>query len=115
MLILGMAAGLSGRDGVVGYGRGVGIVSPGDHGDVQPQAPELDLLDGRGAKSVAGGQHHPFTPGLEQLGQLGGGGCLAGAIDPHDGNHGQTSRLFAEPAVVREETGGHFPGRDLEV
>src|SRR5207247_2224321 len=66
--------------------RGISAVVTRYDGNVKALAPKLDLLDGRGAKSVARREDRRMILGLEELGQFGGGGGFAGAIDADDGD-----------------------------
>ena len=87
---------LGGGDGVVRHGGGIGAVGAGDDFDLEPLAPELDLLDGGGAEGVARGEQHGLAPAPGQVGQLGGGGGLAGAVDADDGDDGGAAGGFAQ-------------------
>src|SRR5450759_1508257 len=61
------------RDGV---DVGAGCV----HGHVDALAQRLQLVDGRGSIDVGGDEHRRLAVLLEQLGELGAGGRLAGAL-----------------------------------
>ena len=53
-------------------------------GDLRPLAPDLQLLDRRGAKSVAGGEHYALSFSAKASGELADRGGLAGAVDADD-------------------------------
>ena len=59
------ALALGGRDRVVRHRRRVRVIGPGDHRHPQAGAPEFELLNGGGAKSVARCKHGRFAPGLD--------------------------------------------------
>src|SRR5690606_38058481 len=50
-------------------------------------APDLELLDGGSAESVAGGEHYPLALGAESGGELADRGGLAAAVDADDEDH----------------------------
>ena len=57
-------------------------------------APDLELLDGRGAKRIGGAQQHRSLLVLEAVGQLADGGGLAGSVHADHQDHG---RRFDHP------------------
>ena len=61
-------------------------------GDLRPLAPDFQLLDRRGAKSVAGGEHYGSSLGAEARGELADRRGLAGAVDADHQDH---ERLLA--------------------
>src|SRR5450759_118430 len=75
------------RDGV---DVGAGCV----HGHVDALAQRLQLVDGRGSIDVGGDEHRRLAVLLEQLGELGAGGRLAGALQAGQEDH--SGRMAAE-------------------
>ena len=86
---VGLAAFLAGADGVEDHGARIRAGFMGDDLDAGAFAPDLQLVDGRGAEGVGGGQYN-FAPALlVPVGHLADGGRLAGAVDADHHDHGK--------------------------
>jgi hypothetical protein len=59
-----------------------------------PLRPDLELVDRRSSESICCGEDHSGAGLLSPLGELGGGGCLAGAVDPDQEGDAWCSRGF---------------------
>src|SRR5205823_12838929 len=87
-------------------------------------APDLQLLDRRGAEGVAGGEHDLVPAVAVLLGELGDGRGLAAAVDTDDENDEGPLREIEtqwlhdrldEPNHLLGEGGANLFGRDLLV
>ena len=76
---------------IEGKARGIRSLRARDNRRFGPLAPDLQLLDGGGAKGIAGGQHHLAAFGGEFGRQFADGGGLAG---PVDADHENDERLL---------------------
>ena len=63
---------------------GVGSVRSCDDLHFQPLPPKLELFDRSGPERIARGEQDGLAPGLDEVGQLGCGGRLSGAVDADD-------------------------------
>ena len=70
-------------------------------------APDLQLLDGRGAKGVAGGQHDRVARVLQAVGELADGRGLARAVDADHEDH---ERLVRGASIVERRFDGLAAG-----
>jgi hypothetical protein len=98
----------------MGHRRRVGSVGSRNDRDLQPLAPEFDLLNRRRAEGVARRQQGGLPARLDQVRQLGGGGGLAGAVDADNRYHRQPSRPSAKPGPIRGQAVLDFAPRDRE-
>ena len=96
-----------GIERIVHHGRRIGAGVLGDDGDVEPPGPGLELLDGRGAEGVGRRQCQRQAPVFEVIRQLGNGGGLAHAVDPHDHDDERFLRRDFQPPVAGTENGKH--------
>ncbi len=99
--------------GLEADGGGVAIRGAIDHGDAEALGPHLELLDGGGAEGVGGGEHDLASLVMEELGELGGGGGLAGAIDADDEHHLRPALKRCEGCDLRGQDPAHMLARDL--
>ena len=81
-------------DPVAGDVDGVDVGAGCVHGHVDALAQRLQLVDGRGTIDVGGDEHRRLAVFLEQLGELGAGGRLAGALQAGQEDH--SGRMAAE-------------------
>ena len=91
---------------VLGYVDGVGVRGFTIDGDAQLLAKGHELVDGSWALEVGGDEEGRLAVAPELEGQLGGGGCLTGALEPcqEDDAGGSVSRLKAV-ALSAEDVG----------
>ena len=85
-------------DPVIDDPGGVAAFLAGDHRRLDPLAPDLELLDRRGAEGVAGGEHHAIILLLQQMAELADGRGLARSVDA---DHQDDVRAGEAPDVER--------------
>ena len=100
------------REGIEGETRGIRPLRARDHRRSGALAPDLQLLDGSGAKGVAGRQHHLAALGGQLGGQFSDRGGLAGAVDAdHQDDERLLCRVDDQRLCHRRQDFFHF-GRD---
>src|SRR5207253_4172355 len=85
-------------------GGWVAVGLPGDDRHTHAVGPALQLLDGRGAKSVGRREQRALAGVLQSLGELRRRRRLSAAVDADHENHPRLLTLAAEPYVARERT-----------
>ena len=84
-----------------GEAGGVGAGRPGDDRNAHALAPDLELLDGRGAEGIAGAEHYALCFGGEASRELADRRGLAGTVDAND--HDDVGRACAvDPQRLRD-------------
>ena len=119
-----VAIALGSLHGLIGQPRGIGTAFLGDHRAAGALAPNLELLDGRGAEGVTGGQGDGLSVAAKSGRQFADGRRLAAAVDPDDQHHmGLVFRVefqglgdrFQNFGNVLGEGPAHFLGTDFLV
>jgi hypothetical protein len=94
---------------------GVAVLRAFDDGDLEAFGPDLELFDGRGAEGVGGGEDDAVALVVEEVGELGGGGGFACAIDAdHEEDFGASVGVGKEGRDFFWEFGADVVAGDLE-
>ena len=94
---------------------GVAVLRAFDEGDLEALGPDLELFDGRGAEGVGGGQDDAVALVVEEVGEFGGGGGFAGAVDAdHEEDFRASVGVGKEGRDFFGELGADVVAGDLE-
>jgi hypothetical protein len=101
--------------GIEANGGRVAVLRAFDEGDLEAFGPNLELLDGSGAEGVCGSENDAVALVVEEVGEFGGGGGFAGAIDAdHEEDFGSSIGMGKEGRDFFGEFGSHMVAGDLE-
>jgi hypothetical protein len=94
---------------------GVAVLRAFDEGDLEALGPDLELLDGSGAEGVGGGEDDAVALVVEEVGEFGGGGGFACAIDAdHEEDFGASVGVGKQRGDFFGEFGADVVAGDLE-
>ena len=105
---------LCSHNGVVGHGRGIGLIGTGDDGNFQSASPQLELLNSGSAKGVAGGEDRRLSALSHALGQLSTGGRFSGSIHTDHRDHRHTIRPGYQRRIHASQTPLDFIDGDVD-